>query len=363
MDTDPLRRRPLYISFDEAIALAAASGQGSTLIKRDLANAFRHIPVAPQDHWLLGFFWEGRYWLDCFLPFGLRTSPYLFDLFAKGIQFVIEADDCIHASFSALHYLDDFLGIGRPGVNPTIYEDRFHAACDTLGIQINHSKSVTGTTAQFHGIEIGTLAMQARLPPTKLSKVQTLIRHFSPQRSTHLAELQSLLGYLPFCAKVVPIGRSFLRRLFDATRGNHRAPTHHTGTSRNHWHTGNKHSPPIQMTNDMRADPHWWRDVLPAWNGISLIIQERRQMFLWTDASGTLGQGGAFSAVKPYEASCINWNQAFSKPLSRHHRGKDINYKEMNAVLVALLLWGEHFTQSRLVVYTDNSVVFHGLRH
>ena len=74
-----------YISFDEAIALVAASRQGSTLIKRDLADAFRHIPVAPQDHWLLGFFWNEQYWLDCFLPFGLRTSPYLFDLFAKGI--------------------------------------------------------------------------------------------------------------------------------------------------------------------------------------------------------------------------------------------------------------------------------------
>ena len=51
------------------------------------------------------------------------------------------------------------------------------------------------------------------------------------------------------------------------------------------------------------------------------------------------------------------------KPLSRHHRSKDINYKEMNAVLVALRLWGEHFTHSRLVVHTDNSVVFHGLQH
>ena len=86
-------------------------------------------------------------------------------------------------------------------------------------------------------------------------------------------------------------------------------------------------------------------------------------MFLWTDASGTRGQGGVFSSVKPYEPSHITWSQAFSKPLSRHHREKDINYKEMNAVLVALRLWGEHFTHSRLVVHTDNSVVFHGLQH
>ena len=53
---------------------------------------------------------------------------------------------------------------------------------------------------------------------------------------------------------------------------------------------------------------------------------------------------------------------AFSKPLSRHHCQKDINYKEMNAVLVALRLWGECFANARLIVHTDNSVVFQGLQ-
>ena len=105
--------------------------------------------------------------------------PYIFDLFAKGTQFIVEVDDCIRASFSALHYLDDFLGIGRPRVNPTIYKDRFHAACDALGVQINHSKSITSTTIQFHGLEIDTLAMQAHLPPGKLDKVQSLVQHLS----------------------------------------------------------------------------------------------------------------------------------------------------------------------------------------
>ena len=35
----------------------------------------------------------------------------------------------------------------------------------------------------------------------------------------------------------------------------------------------------------------------------------------------------------------------------------------MNTVLVALRLWGERFAYSRLVVHTDNSVVFRGLQH
>ena len=212
--------------------------------------------------------------------------------------------------------MDDFLGIARPRVNPTIYEHRFQATCNALGFQTKHSKSVTGTTVQFHGLEIDTLAMQARLPPEKLDKAQSLVQHFSREHSIHLAELQSLLGYLSFCAKVIPIGRSFLRRLFDTTRGDN----NYTNSAHSHPcpppnsrprpppnsrprlpPNSRPRPPPIQMTDGMRADLHWWRDFLPAWNGISLIIAQRRRMFLWTDASGTLGQGGVFSTVKPFD--------------------------------------------------------------
>jgi hypothetical protein len=41
--------------------MVAAQGPGAMLVKRDLQDAFRHIPIAPQDHWLLGFYWEGTY--------------------------------------------------------------------------------------------------------------------------------------------------------------------------------------------------------------------------------------------------------------------------------------------------------------
>ena len=39
------------ISFAGAVALeVAVPGQGSTLIKGDLADEVRHIPIAPQDY-------------------------------------------------------------------------------------------------------------------------------------------------------------------------------------------------------------------------------------------------------------------------------------------------------------------------
>jgi hypothetical protein len=42
-------------TFDKALQLVAKDGPGSTLVKRDLADAFHHIPVSPQDWWLLSF--------------------------------------------------------------------------------------------------------------------------------------------------------------------------------------------------------------------------------------------------------------------------------------------------------------------
>ena len=78
-----------YATFDQAVEALLLQGPNAILVKKDLADAFRHIPVASSDHWLLEFQCGGRYWVDRFLPFGLRTSPYLFDLFAKGLCWIL----------------------------------------------------------------------------------------------------------------------------------------------------------------------------------------------------------------------------------------------------------------------------------
>lgn len=75
-----------YASFDEAMAKVSKLRPGALLVKRDLAEAFRHVLVAQEDLWLLGFQWEGLFYVDRYLTFGLRTAPFIFDLFAKGLH-------------------------------------------------------------------------------------------------------------------------------------------------------------------------------------------------------------------------------------------------------------------------------------
>jgi hypothetical protein len=71
---------------EDAMRLVAKAGKGAKLMKRDLKSAFRHISVNPRNHWLLIFKWEGKFYVDMFLPFGLRTAPRIFNLFSEALH-------------------------------------------------------------------------------------------------------------------------------------------------------------------------------------------------------------------------------------------------------------------------------------
>ena len=96
-----------YISIREVYTKILAAGRSCVIIKKDIKDAFRNIPVSTQDQWLLGFEWEGRYYNETCLPFGLATAPFLFNLFAEGFHWILES----WLQWEVLHYLDDFIRI------------------------------------------------------------------------------------------------------------------------------------------------------------------------------------------------------------------------------------------------------------
>ncbi|SOV02469.1 uncharacterized protein UDID_19554 [Ustilago sp. UG-2017a] len=63
--------------------------QGASLWKADLEDAFRHVIVAEDDARLMGFHFDGLYYQECALAFGGRLSPFLFNLFAKFLHWVM----------------------------------------------------------------------------------------------------------------------------------------------------------------------------------------------------------------------------------------------------------------------------------
>ena len=75
------------------------------MAKMDIEEAYRIIPIHPDNRDLLGIYWDGQVYVDTALPFGLRSAPLIFTALADGLQWVLQQWG---TSFIA-HYLDDFI--------------------------------------------------------------------------------------------------------------------------------------------------------------------------------------------------------------------------------------------------------------
>ena len=314
-----------YISVDEAVRAVLRLGQGALLAKVDIRNAYRNVPVHPDDRWLLGMSWKGGIFIDTVLPFGLRSAPKIFNTMADALEWVVRENGVREI----YHYLDDFLVLGAP--KSTDCADGLHTLMHWttwLGFPIAEEK-VEGpsTRLTFLGIEIDSEALTLRLPDDKL---RALLASWRGRRWCHKSELQSLAGKLQHATKVVRPGRTFLRQVFELLRA----------TYRGHHH--------FRLNRGMRSDLAWWDLFLESWNGVSMLHQQRLAIpdhELYTDASGGYGCGALWAS---------HWLQ-FEWPLS--YIEVPIAPKELVTIVIACFLWGRAWQGQVVHVHSDNEAV------
>ena len=78
-----------YASVDDAVSIIQHLGRGTQLVKLDIQDAYRIVPVHPSDCNLLGIHWNGGTYIDRALPFGLRSAPKIFNAVADFIAWVL----------------------------------------------------------------------------------------------------------------------------------------------------------------------------------------------------------------------------------------------------------------------------------
>ena len=323
-------------SFDHATNLVRRHGRGCFLIKFDVEAAYKQIPVREADWPLLGFEWEGKFYFDRTLPFGLRSSCRLWDMFASALHYFFREVIGVHT----IHYIDDFLFVipASKGLAFAIRaRDAALAMCARLGLPMAERKTEGPCTRlTFLGIELDTEAQTARLPDAKLDLLtRTLVSWDVPDRRTSIKEMQSLAGQLAFAVKVVRAGRPFMRRIIGEQHRLRRAAF--VGGAREHT---------ISAT--ARADVRWWARNLSAANGVSILFDEdwveAATLTLFTDASslgfgcsfGTRWLNGAWSAEVMAEAQVTS---RYSMP-----------YLELYSLVTAATAWG-HLWSGRKITF------------
>jgi len=321
-----------------------------------MADAFRNIPVAVHQRWLLGFQWNGHFYRECCLPFGLSTAPFLFNLFAEGLHWILQSWlQWCHLE----HFLDDFIYI-VPENQASLPQLRkinaeYNTVTDVLGVPRNDKKDCTGTIIEVLGILVNTHKFEASLSQEKLTRALNATAEALRHESVCLYNIQSLAGYLSFCSLVVRLGWVFMRRIWSFIA------TFPPGASK---HLRRR------MPASVREDILWWHTLLPQFNGVLFFTgQNRPTVYLYTDASGA-GSGAFFYK----DLQNRFWPEVPTTLILQHHAYAkhakstlpqapfDINVSEVYAILTAFELWSSQWRKHRVLVNTDSVVAYRGLR-
>ena len=321
-----------YVTVDDVVAHVVKQGPGALLYKVDIQHAFRNVPVHPDDWPLLGMVWDGVYYFDKVLPFGLRSSPAIFNRLAEALCWILRFE----YSLPALeHYLDDFIGVSPPSHHVATSSAAMHKATlmtvfDNLGVPmaVGEDKNVGPTTVMtVLGIEVDSVAQVCRLPDEKLHSILDLLEVWSTRTTCTKKELLSLIGSLSFAAKVVPPGRTFIRRLLDLSC------------------SASALSDVLVLDDEARLDIQWWVSFIQDWNGRSFFHDitwtKSPDLELYTDASD-LGFGGYF---------CGRWFLgSWPDPLV----SEPIMVRELYPIALCCLLWGKEWSGKKLLFHCDN---------
>lgn len=316
-----------YVTIDDAIQLIKKCGKNSMLIKTDITDAFKIMPICLQLWPFHGVKWENQYYFYKRLVFGSRSSPKIFDSLSFAVCWIATHK---YQMPNILHLLDDFLVVVPPDSNATEIKLKLLSLFKDLGIPLSVKKTEgPNTELEYLGIYLDSFNMIARLPKDKIDRISEIVESFLHRKSCTKRELLSLLGHLNFACRVILPGRSFISHLIALS----------TTVEPLHYH--------IQLDSMCRADLTMWAKFLRSWNGVSFFINDdivnAADIQLFTDATpssfGGFYQNDWFQGYFPKEILQEKTSMAFF---------------ELYPIVMACLLWGDKWKRKRILFHCDN---------
>jgi hypothetical protein len=320
--------------------MVSAIGTCAKLAKIDVKAAFRCVHVHPSDRWLLCMKWCNSFYADLALPFGLKSSPCIWERYATLTEWILRRAGVAFI----VHYVDDFLVGGSADSDQcadavAIIVREFKRFGIPLSLSKFEAEATSSTIARFLSIVIDTLCMETRLDPECLAAIKASLKAWLQKSTCKPAELQSLIGVLSFAAKVVPAGRTFLRRMITTL-------------------TGGAWCILIMLGPDFMADVRWLDTFITAWNGVALLpdahwsapgnpaLHTAPSLGLRTDAC-TTGFGAVWDAKWVHSLSPEQLNAAKRKDTL------SMPYLELLSVALALCTWRPLLMRQKLTIECD----------
>ena len=195
-----------YQTFEATVQLVACQGKGAYMAKEDFKSAFRNVPMRYQDLNLLGIKVQGKFFIDCALPFGASISCAIFEDISMLIHWSAER----RAAQKFIHNLDDFFTVHKYAQVCGQTMGILKQVCQEIQMPITPEKlEGPATVVEFLGLTLDTEHMIIHIPEDKLEDIAGIIAKMIKARKATSWELQSLAGKLNFITKVVPAGKVY----------------------------------------------------------------------------------------------------------------------------------------------------------
>jgi hypothetical protein len=314
--------------FDKVMDMLGELPTGTKLIKIDVKAAFRLVPVRPIDSGLLGMRWKGLFYVDKCLPFGLSSSPPLWERVSRALEWILRKWVTPHVA----HYVDDFMLAVPQGWDAQRVLARALAIFDLLGVPISTGKLVGPTTQlEFLGIAVDSDERICQVAPAKRKRLIGQLQIFARCSKVAVKRLESVVGLLQFVTNVVRPGKAFIARLRDSLR---RAA-----------------GPMVSLGPVGKADAQWWLKYLPTWPGRSYLRPATEGQSNTANISTDACRDG-MAAVMGTRWCQNRWDEAWIKRATRE-KTVSMPFLELAAVVIAVRTWALELSAKTVVVYCD----------
>jgi hypothetical protein len=267
------------------------------------------------------------------VAFGIRHGASFTQRLSQAVCDILGAEQIF-----LLPYIDDFIG-GKPSLE---LASSAYARCldlfAELGLELNTAKCMPPTThLTWIGVTYDTIDMTMKIPTKVIAETKALVASWLHKVSATRHELQVLLGKLFHAGKCCHPARIFVGRMLGTLRS-----TSPTCSS--------------TLSNQFRADLHWWHNMLPTYNGRLLIQLVRPAHSLYIDVTdNTISvHTHTHTSTAPIPVAVATTDHRWA-------------HRECFAVLVALTLWGSNWREAEVFVHCTDphklKVLVHGKSH
>lgn len=287
----------------------------------DLKDGFFHFKVREDCQEFLSFEFEGTFYSFRVLCFGFCLSPYFFYKCLRPVVAYLRSLD-----IRLVLYVDDFL-ICAERARIRDHTDLVIHTLEDLGLHVNFEKSVLTPTKdiKYLGYRVNTLGEYPVISTTKerVYTIKRLLKQLLIRKECNARLLARCAGLCVSTAWVVSPGKLFLRNIYNLLG------------QRKSWFDI------LKINESAILELTWWLEKIDVFN-TKTVKPNPITISFEVDAS-SLGWG----AVLGDKQAKGDFNHCLSKASS--------NYRELTAILYAILTFRIELTDQHVLIFSDNS--------